>query len=120
LKPGTCDGLCGKAVTRHLVAEAVPCPKSTASAGRAKQNSDSHEISVLHERLKFGFTKVRYRGLEKNANWLVATCGLTNLYILRHRFQTAQHNCTQRTEKSASQKKFCAQTNTKTPRQTLS
>jgi len=37
-------------------------------------------------KLKFGFTKVWYRGLEKNANRLFATCGLTNLYILRHQF----------------------------------
>jgi IS5 family transposase len=46
-----------------------------------------HVIGVI--KLKFGFTKVRYRGLEKNANRLFATCGLANLYILRHRFQTA-------------------------------
>ncbi|MDE8346879.1 MAG: transposase [Acidocella sp.] len=46
-----------------------------------------HIIGVI--KLKFGFTKVRYRGLEKNANRLFTTCGLTNLYILRHRFLTA-------------------------------
>ena len=46
-----------------------------------------HVIGVI--KLKFGFTKVRYRGLEKNANRLFATCGLTNLYIVRHRFQAA-------------------------------
>ena len=46
-----------------------------------------HVIGVI--KLKFGFTKVRYRGLEKNANRLFVTCGLTNLYILRHQFQTA-------------------------------
>ncbi len=45
-----------------------------------------HMIGVI--KLKFGFTKVWYRGLEKNANRLFATCGLTNLYILRHRFRT--------------------------------
>ena len=46
-----------------------------------------HVIGVI--KLKFGFTKVRYRGLEKNANRLFATCGLANLYILRHRFRAA-------------------------------
>jgi IS5 family transposase len=46
-----------------------------------------HVIGVI--KLKFGFTKVRYRGLEKNANRLFAICGLTNLYILRHRFRMA-------------------------------
>jgi IS5 family transposase len=46
-----------------------------------------HVIGVI--KLKFGFTKVRYRGLEKNANRLFATCGLANLYIVRHRFRAA-------------------------------
>ncbi len=46
-----------------------------------------HMIGVI--KLKFGFTKVRYRGLEKNANRLFPTCGLANLYILRHRFRAA-------------------------------
>ena len=31
----------------------------------------------------FGFTKVRYRGLEKNANRLFVACGLVNLYMAR-------------------------------------
>jgi IS5 family transposase len=31
----------------------------------------------------FGFTKVRYRGLMKNANRLFVTCGLTNIYMAR-------------------------------------
>jgi IS5 family transposase len=31
----------------------------------------------------FGFVKVRYRGLDKNANRLFATCALANLFIMR-------------------------------------
>jgi IS5 family transposase len=31
----------------------------------------------------FGFVKVRYRGLEKNANRLFTTCALANLFIVR-------------------------------------
>ena len=31
----------------------------------------------------FGFAKVRYRGLIKNANRLFVTCGLTNIYMAR-------------------------------------
>jgi len=31
----------------------------------------------------FGFTKVRYRGLDKNANRLFVACGLVNLYMAR-------------------------------------
>ena len=33
----------------------------------------------------FGWVKVRDRGLAKNTNWLLVTCGLTNLYMARHR-----------------------------------
>ena len=33
----------------------------------------------------FGFVKVRYRGLDKNANRLFATCALANLFIVRSR-----------------------------------
>jgi len=33
----------------------------------------------------FGFAKVRYRGLRKNANRLFVTCALANLYLVRRR-----------------------------------
>ena len=33
----------------------------------------------------FGFNKVRYRGLDKNANRLFVACGLVNLYMARRR-----------------------------------
>ena len=33
----------------------------------------------------FGFNKVRYRGLDKNANRLFVACGLVNLYLARRR-----------------------------------
>ena len=33
----------------------------------------------------FSFARVRYRGLEKNAHRLFVTCGLANLFMLRHR-----------------------------------
>lgn len=33
----------------------------------------------------FGYAKVRYRGLLKNAHWLFIACGLTNLYLVRRR-----------------------------------
>lgn len=33
-------------------------------------------------KLKFGFMKVRYRGLSKNANRLFATCALVNLFMV--------------------------------------
>jgi IS5 family transposase len=34
-------------------------------------------------KLKFGFVKVRYRGLLKNANRLFTTCALVNLFMIR-------------------------------------
>ena len=40
-----------------------------------------HVFGVM--KLKFGFVKVRYRGLAKNANRLFATCALVNLFLAR-------------------------------------
>ena len=37
----------------------------------------------VHRLGELGFSKVRYRGLAKNTNWLFVTCGLTNLYVAR-------------------------------------
>jgi IS5 family transposase len=42
-----------------------------------------HVFAVL--KLQFGFTKVRYRGLKKNANRLFATCALVNLFLMRRK-----------------------------------
>lgn len=43
------------------------------------------EHTLLVIKRIFGFSKVRYRGLAKNTNWLFVTCGLTNLYLARRR-----------------------------------
>jgi IS5 family transposase len=50
----------------------------TKSRVRAKVE---HVFQIM--KLKFGFTKVRYRGLGKNANRLLATCALVNLFTAR-------------------------------------
>jgi transposase, IS5 family len=50
----------------------------TKSAVRSKVE---HVFGVM--KLKFGFVKLRYRGLKKNANQLFAVCALVNLYLLR-------------------------------------
>ena len=42
-----------------------------------------HVIGIVKR--VFGFSKVCYRGLEKNANRLFSVCGLANLYMLRKR-----------------------------------
>jgi IS5 family transposase len=46
-----------------------------------------HVFAVL--KLKFGFVKVRYRGLDKNANRLFVTCALVNLFLARKRLLCA-------------------------------
>lgn len=40
-----------------------------------------HTIGVI--KCRFGFTKVRYRGLEKNHNRVLVNCALANLYLVR-------------------------------------
>jgi len=47
-----------------------------------------HSIGVI-KRI-FGFTKVRYRGIQKNAHRLFVTCALANLYIVRTRLLRLQ------------------------------
>jgi IS5 family transposase len=55
---------------------------------RAKNRTKSRVRSKVEHvfgvmKLKFGFTKVRYRGLRKNANRLFTTCALVNLFMMR-------------------------------------
>ncbi len=57
-------------------------------AERARNRSKSRVRSKVEHvfgtlKLKFGFTKVRYRGLKKNANRLFATLALVNLFTVR-------------------------------------
>jgi IS5 family transposase len=37
----------------------------------------------------FGFAKLRYRGLEKNAQRLFVACALANLFMIRRRLMPA-------------------------------
>jgi IS5 family transposase len=46
-----------------------------------------HVFGVM--KLKFGFAKVRYRGLAKNANRVFATCALVNLFMVRKKLLSA-------------------------------
>src|SRR5579863_1465534 len=55
---------------------------------RAKNRTKSQVRSKVEHvfgvmKLQFGFVKVRYRGLRKNANRLFATCALVNLFLVR-------------------------------------
>ena len=46
-----------------------------------------HVFQVM--KLKFGFVKLRYRGLRKNAHQLFVICGLVNLFLSRRKLVTA-------------------------------
>ena len=69
---------------RGVVDEAEKARNRTKSKVRAKVE---HCFGVIKR--VFGFTKVRYRGLEKNAHRLFVTCALTNLFIVRKRLLRA-------------------------------
>lgn len=56
----------------------------TKSSVRAKVE---HPFLILKR--VFGFNKVRYRGLDKNANRLFVACGLVNLYMARRQLLRA-------------------------------
>jgi IS5 family transposase len=63
---------------KDCVDEAERARNRTKSSVRSKVE---HVFGVM--KLKFGFVKVRYRGLVKNANRLFATCDLVNLFMVR-------------------------------------
>ena len=46
-----------------------------------------HPFQVM--KVKFGFVKVRYRGLKKNAHQLFVICGLVNLFLSRKKLLLA-------------------------------
>jgi IS5 family transposase len=57
---------------------------------RAKNRSKSSARSKVEHvfqvmKLKFGFMKLRYRGLKKNAHRLFVTCALVNLFLSRRK-----------------------------------
>ena len=68
---------------RGVVNEAEKARNRTKSKVRAKVE---HCFGVIKR--VFGFTKVRYRGLDKNAHRLFVTCALANLFLVRDRLRT--------------------------------
>jgi len=61
------------------------CYPALREENRVKSKTRSrveHVFALI--KLKFGFAKVRYRGLEKNRNRLLSLCALTNLLTARH------------------------------------
>ena len=63
---------------RGVVDETERAKNRTKSKVRAKVE---HAIGVIKR--VFGFAKVRYRGLKKNAHRLIVACALANLFIAR-------------------------------------
>jgi IS5 family transposase len=63
---------------KHHIDEVEREKNRTKSSVRSKVE---HVFAVM--KLKFGFVKVRYRGLDKNANRLFVTCALVNLFLVR-------------------------------------
>ncbi len=65
----------------------------TAAQRRTNRNKSRVRAKVEHVfgviKRVFGFTKVRYRGLAKNANRLFVTAALANLFIARHQLMRA-------------------------------
>jgi IS5 family transposase len=70
---------------RGVVDEAERTKNRTKSKVRAKVE---HSIGVIKR--VFGFAKVRYRGLAKNAHRLLVTCALANLFIARRHLLRCQ------------------------------
>jgi len=67
---------------RYRYKDCVDEPERERNRIKSKVRSRvEHVFGVM--KLKFGFVKVRYRGLAKNANRLFATCALVNLYLAR-------------------------------------
>jgi IS5 family transposase len=69
-----------KAHRHRPLSEEERARNRTKSRVRAK---GEHPLLVLKQ--IFGFRKVRYRGIHKNANRLFVACGLVNLYMVRRR-----------------------------------
>lgn len=73
-------------------ASIISAPSSTRNKDKARNRTKSkvrakveHVFGVIKR--VFGFTKVRYRGLAKNAHALFVLCALTNLYMARRRLR---------------------------------
>jgi IS5 family transposase len=77
--PGVEEALYDSAVMRQFVGIDLGCepvPDETAVWTKVE-----HVFAVM--KLKFGFVKLRYRGLKKNVTQLFTVCPLVNLYLAR-------------------------------------
>lgn len=63
----------------HPLSERDRAKNRTKSKVRARVEHAFHVMKRI-----FGFTMLRYRGIDKNANRLFVTCALVNIYLKRH------------------------------------
>ena len=78
--------LCAQDFTHHKGNAHHPLTERDRERNRTKSRVRArveHLFRVIKR--QFGFVKVRYRGLKKNAHRLFVTCALTNLYMVRRR-----------------------------------
>ena len=83
--PAAKDYIHEKGSRHHALSETDRARNTTKSRVRAKVE---HLFRVI--KCQFGFTKVRYRGLMKNAQRLFVTCALANLYVARRHLMRSQ------------------------------
>lgn len=67
-----------------------PLTEQDKSRNKNKSSIRSRVEHVFHViKRQFGFVKIRYKGLDKNANHLFACCALTNLVLMKKRLPQA-------------------------------
>jgi IS5 family transposase len=74
-----------RATRSHALTEEERLTNRRKSSVRAKVE---HAFCIIKR--VFGFAKVRYRGMKKNAHRLFVTCALANLYMVRRRLMRMQ------------------------------
>jgi len=74
-------------VSTGTIVDATIITAPSWTKNKAKQRDPEVRAKVEHPMMVikriFGFRKVRYRGLDKNANRLFVTCALANLFMAR-------------------------------------
>jgi len=79
-----------KDFTQHKARRSHPLTKSEKSRNKNKSRIRARVEHVFHViKRQFGFIKVRYKGLDKNANHLFASCALVNLVLMKRRLLRA-------------------------------
>ena len=75
-----------KDFTQHKARRNRPLTKHEKARNKTKSRIRSRVEHVFHViKRQFGFIKVRYKGLDKNANQLFACCALVNLVFMKKR-----------------------------------